>query len=87
MNITGRVGGALQDYATPNGAFYTSSPNVPEAEDGNWGNFSIFFDASRNWTGATSEDATGASSHAQGGGQAHSNMQPFRTAICWHRTA
>lgn len=87
MNITGRVGGALQDYATPNGAFYLGSPNVPEAEDGNWGNFSIFFDASRTWTGYTTEDATGASSHAQGGGGSHNNMQPYRTAICWHRTA
>ncbi len=62
MNITGRVGAALQDYAYPTGPFYTGSPRVPEAADGNWGNYSVHFDASKNWTGYTSEDATANSS-------------------------
>ncbi len=58
MNITGRVGAALQDYAYPNKAFYVQGGNVPEAADGNWGAYNVNFDASRSWTGATSEDAT-----------------------------
>ena len=46
----------------------------------------VNLDASRSWTGRTTEDSTAASYHAQGGGGSHNNMQPFRTAICWHRT-
>lgn len=54
MNITGRVGAALQDYAGPTGPFYTGGSSVPEAENGNWGAYNIYFDASRSWSGSTS---------------------------------
>lgn len=45
------------------------------------------FDAKSSWTGYTNYDETSASAHAQGGGQAHNNMPPYRVAVCWHRTA
>ena len=87
MNITGYFG--CDDKATTQygGAFYNGGwgydTGAQRSETGN-----IFqFDASRAWTGATSVDTTGASYHAQGGNQPHENMQPYRSAICWHRTA
>lgn len=94
MNITGTFGTGGQ---TPmlyrndtSGAFYNSGTDGTKYGRDNTNNdrtSKVTLDASRSWTGRTSTDSTGASSHAQGGGQAHNNMQPYRTAICWHRTA
>lgn len=82
MNITGYTGAAWDDtVGNPSGAFYFGG-NGHESDTGNWGHFKIYFDASRSWTGYTSYDQTSA-----GSGQSHNNMQPYRTAICWHRTA
>lgn len=85
MNISGYFG--LDD----NGAQYHGGA----FHDPEWGYSSgsqrtetgpiMRFDASRSWTGRTSVDATVAGGK-QGGGQPHNNMQPFRTAILWHRT-
>lgn len=85
MNITGTFAGGIN---TDNwsGAFYKIS-SIPRMNDADGYHQKTGFDASRSWTGRTSTDATGASSHAQGGGGSHNNMQPYRTAICWHRTA
>ena len=89
MNITGKFDTAdlTDDLQTPEttGAFYTERGHYREAESGvsNKG-WAICFDASRPnaWTGETSE-----ASVEFGNDQAHNNMQPYRTAICWHRTA
>ena len=87
MNITGKTGSCGYQNGPPSdGAFYTYTTGIGIGNT-DTGNEWLYFDASRNWTGATSEDSTAASSHTQGGGQAHNNMQPFRTAILWHRTA
>lgn len=85
MNITGTFAGGI-DTSNWSGAFYKMS-QIPRMNDADGHHMKTGFDASRSWTGRTSTDSTGASSHAQGGGQAHNNMPPFRTAICWHRTA
>lgn len=100
MNITGRVGAALQDYAGPTGPFYTGGSRVPEAEDGNWGAYNIYFDASKAWTGKTSAAVAHAHSIAQeanhthtvtinstGGNTAMNNMQPYLAVYMWKRTA
>ena len=94
MNITGSMGSACSGsdgaFENPSGAFR----GVDYGKGGlNGGGYYagvthyLNFDAASSWSGYTSWDSTGASSHAQGGGQAHNNMQPYRTAICWHRTA
>lgn len=87
MNITGYFGADDRMTNKLSGAFYNGGwgyeTGSQRSETGNI----IQFDASRTWGGRTTTDATGASAHAQGGGQAHNNMQPYRTAICWHRTA
>ena len=55
-----------QQYSFPNGEIYTI------LVDG------FGFDASRNWTGATS---------SVGGSQAHNNMPPYLSVYVWKRTA
>lgn len=94
MEITGKFGSEAQPSGytgtSPiSGAFYLTDNSSRAHISSNVGgiNQDYNFQASRSWSGYTTEDATGASSHAQGGGQAHNNMQPYRTAICWHRTA
>ena len=102
MNITGRVGAALQDYAGPTGPFYTGGSNVPEAQDGNHGPYNIYFDASRSWTGSTSSagahthtvtvNNNGAHAHTitvgnSGSGTAMNMLQPSKAVARWLRTA
>lgn len=92
MNITGT---AYSECLTDSNGFRTSGAFYDGGKGGLWNAAhatnsqasQLNFEAARNWSGYTSWDSTGASAHAQGGGQAHSNMQPYRTAICWHRTA
>lgn len=88
MNITGQVnGGCVEESgSTASGAFQINRTLYDGAGKGHE-DYGLNFDASRSWTGRTTEDSTAASYHAQGGGGSHNNMQPFRTAICWHRTA
>lgn len=85
MNITGFFGADDRMFNSYGGAFYKGKSSDTGSQRSEWGN--VFnFDASRTWTGITSYDATVGGSYV-GGGQAHSNMQPYRTAVCWHRTA
>ena len=88
LNVTGTFSGVGNMTATLTGAFYrvnqSSHPaegvklvNEGAAKDDYFG-----FDASKSWTGEMEEDST-----QTGGGQSHNNMQPYRVAICWHRTA
>lgn len=76
-----------QDHQ-PTGAFYEVGKSYRSEgnADDNLLDKLYEFKASRAWTGVTSYDATVGGSYV-GGGQAHSNMQPYRTAVCWHRTA
>ncbi len=87
MNITGSIvpswtdssGGGIIFNRGASGAFYTSQSGVsrfsPSVNEGAQDN-QINFDASRNWTGATS---------SVGGSQSHNNMPPYYTAYCWKR--
>ena len=96
MNITGTIqanntAAGCDDNFHSSGAFTIKNGWHKTFKASTWGDYDgwegFSFDAYKTWTGRTSTDSTGASSHAQGGGQAHNNMQPYRTAICWHRTA
>ena len=86
MNIKGTFAGGIDKNNSWSGAFYKIS-GIAGMADQDGTHYKTGFDASRNWSGYTSEDSTAASSHAAGGGGSHNNMQPYRTAICWHRTA
>ena len=77
MNITGTFGAGGQDRNTQTtGAFYPTDGNQNVADDGNTNAIVVGFDASRNWTGETSNN--GAHSHSMnlnssGGGQPHTH--------------
>ena len=81
MEITGTFGAAIDNGNSWSGAFYKIK-QLPRMNDQDGNHWETGFEASRSWTGETSEDST-----QTGGGQAHNNMQPYRVAICWHRTA
>ncbi len=91
MNITGQIDSMTWNTSVgfynigASGALYKRS-TYPQgrvtAEDSYWGSgsdsSSLFaFDASRNWTGRTSEEGTGNSG----------NLQPYITCYMWKRTA
>jgi len=89
MNITGKFYGYDAGYVNNlrgDGTLFVGSGNAGRQSSSNGdardANYIITFDASRAWSGSTTED-----SFTFGNGQAHNNMQPYRTAICWHRTA
>jgi len=83
MNITGKTGGAGVNSSSPtaDGAFYKYGTGLG-VDDNDYDNQLIAFDASRSWTGETSEDE-----FEFGNDESHNNMQPYRVAVCWHRTA
>ena len=86
MNISGYFG--ADDLASNylGGAFHDRVYGYESGSQRSETGFIVYFDANRAWTGRTGVDNTGGGSYV-GGSQAHNNMQPYRTAICWHRTA
>lgn len=78
MNITGSFnpwGENMSNVTT--GAFYTTSSTQKGSNiAGDNDNAMYYFDASRNWTGATS---------SVGGNAAHNNMPPYLTVYMWKR--
>lgn len=88
MNITGTMGNVDEEGIGSSGAFYRSGrsgklENKEGSTDPN-----VYFDASRNWSGATS--ANGSHSHTignTGSGLPLNIMPPYKTVYMWQRTA
>ena len=92
MNITGNFGGTdVQSDYYGNGAFAVTTFGNYNEEGGKWHNNygrNMSFDASRNWSGATSSN--GSHSHSIGStgkGTAFDVMPPYIVAYVWRRTA
>ena len=88
LNITGYFG--LDDAAAGlyGGAFVNGGWGYGTGATGSETGCIMNFDACRcpEWVnGRTGVDYTAAGGW-QGGNQPHNNMQPYRSAICWHRT-
>lgn len=89
MNITGYFGGNTDDNGWWSGAFYCRNKNNISGANGT-GDPSGFigFDASRSWTGATSEcpDHTHTVTVSNtGSGQSHNNMPPYIAVYMYRR--
>lgn len=82
MDITGSFIQAAHANYVATGAFYMTGTWAGNCAENSDSRPVAGFSAARSWTGSTSSD-----SFSFGGGQSHNNMQPYRTAICWHRTA
>ena len=92
MNITGNFGGTdVQGGYYGNGAFAVTTFGNYNDQGGEWKNNygrNMSFDASRNWSGATSSN--GSHSHtigSTGKGTAFNVMPPYIVAYVWRRTA
>ena len=87
MNITGTFGADDRMFNSYSGAFSKGASANTGSQKSEWGN--VFdFDASRSWTGATSEN--GEHSHEvtmadTGGGKAHNNIPPYIAMYMWQR--
>lgn len=91
MNITGTLR-ALDNYGGvgTSGAFYQTGTRSKGYEAGNQTeNFhGVGFDASRNWSGATSSNGNHAHTIGNtGSGTAFTTISPYITAYVWRRTA
>lgn len=81
MNITGYTGAAWDDTSgNPSGAFYFGG-NAHESDTGNYGHHKIYFDASKNWTGATSITANHTHSFSTTSGSAGSHTHTISISV------
>lgn len=80
MEITGRHGGVEGEGGVSycEGAFYSGDENNLWGAGNGSADSSVYFKASRSWSGSTS---------SVGSGTAHENMPPYVTYYCWERTA
>ena len=91
MNITGTFDANVNDgTGGKTGAFYYTGTYHNGADGDGGGGGIVAFDASRNWTGATSSN--GGHTHTvtvdkSGQGVAHNNMQPYLAVYMWERIA
>ncbi len=92
MNITGTLCGfeSRSHGGEYTGAFYDTGRDGLGIGDHDWDNPIVGFDASRSWTGVTSE--AGAHSHsisigANGSGQAYDSRPKYLSVYMWIRTA
>lgn len=90
MNITGVVGNGDVHGISPSGAFYKKGSSGRMENHSGDADPNIYFDASRSWTGATSQN--GSHTHTvtvsnTGGSRAHSIMQPYLAVHMWKRVA
>lgn len=89
MNITGRVGAIAEEGTNyPTGAFYQTS-EMGTGHDGGK-DYMVHMDASRSWTGATSQN--GSHTHTvtvgnTGGGQTVNILNPYLAVNKWQRIA
>lgn len=88
MNITGTFGRLEDSGATFSGAFYNAGGGSVGPQGSDQNGITGGFEASRNWSGATSS----AGSHAHtigstGKGTAFNVMPPYIVAYVWRRTA
>ena len=88
MNITGTMGNVDDTGIDSSGAFYRSGRSG-NLENGNGAAVpNVYFDASRNWTGATSPNGSHAHTiGSTGKGTAFDVMPPYIVAYVWRRTA